>query len=53
MTDSAEAGLTTHELMGRSGHKSIRMVELYTQGADRVRLAEAGDAKLRKRRIQK
>jgi hypothetical protein len=41
----AEAGNTSHELMGISGHKTMAMVELYTRGADRKKLAASGIAK--------
>jgi hypothetical protein len=41
----AEAGHTTHELMGISGHKTLAMVELYTAEADRKKLAAQGIAK--------
>jgi integrase len=38
----AEAGNTTHELMGISGHKTLAMVQLYTDGADQKKLAASG-----------
>ncbi len=41
----AEAGNTSHELMGISGHKTMAMVELYTKEADRKKLAAQGIAK--------
>jgi hypothetical protein len=41
----AEAGNTTHELMGISGHKTLAMVQLYTDGADRRKLAAQAIAK--------
>jgi hypothetical protein len=41
----AEAGNTTHELMGISGHKTLAMVELYTAEAERKKLAAQGIAK--------
>jgi hypothetical protein len=47
MRRGAEKELTTQELMGLSGHKTLAMVELYTKGADRKRLADSGIAKLR------
>jgi integrase len=47
MRRGAEAGLTTHELMGRSGHKSLVEVERYTKAANQRKLADSGAAKLR------
>jgi integrase len=47
MRRGAEAGLTTHELMGQSGHKSLAEVERYTKAADQKKLADSGAAKLR------
>jgi site-specific recombinase XerC len=41
----AEAGNTTHELMGISGHKTLSQVQLYTEDADRKKLADSGMAK--------
>jgi Phage integrase family len=38
----AEAGTTTHELMGISGHKTLSQVQLYTEDADRKKLADSG-----------
>lgn len=43
----AEAGMTTHELMAISGHKTLSEVQRYTNDADRKRLAESAMAKLR------
>ena len=43
----AEAGMTTHELMAISGHKTLSEVQRYTSDADRKRLAKTGMAKLR------
>ncbi|WP_244463155.1 tyrosine-type recombinase/integrase [Candidatus Liberibacter solanacearum] len=37
-TISAEAGTTTHELMAGYGWKTVSQAEVYTKGADRVRL---------------
>lgn len=34
----AEAGATTHELMAGYGWKTVSQAEIYTKGADRVRL---------------
>jgi integrase len=42
----AEAGMTTHELMAISGHKTLSEVQRYTSDADRKRLANTGMAKL-------
>jgi integrase len=49
MRRGAEAGMTTHELMAFSGHKTLTMVQHYTNDADRKRLADSGMAKLRGR----
>lgn len=35
---SDEAGATTHELMAGYGWKTVSQAEIYTKGADRVRL---------------
>lgn len=43
----ANAGYTAHELMADSGHKSISMVQHYTKGFDKKRLAASGAAKMR------
>jgi hypothetical protein len=45
----AEDGVTTHELMGISGHKSLSEVQRYTEDANRVLLADRGMAKKRTR----
>ena len=37
----AEAGNTTHELMAVSGHKTLAMVQHYTEAADRLKLADS------------
>lgn len=47
MRRGAEAGLTSHELMGQSGHKSLAEVERYTKAANKRKLADSGAAKLR------
>lgn len=47
MRRGAEAGMTTHELMAISGHKTLTMVQHYTKDADMKRLADSGMAKLR------
>jgi integrase len=46
MRRGAEAGLTTHELMGRSGHRSLAEVQRYTVAANQKKLADSGAAKL-------
>jgi integrase len=46
MRRGAEARLTTHELMARSGHRTLSMVQIYTRDADNRVLADSGDAKL-------
>ncbi|MGY2982664.1 tyrosine-type recombinase/integrase [Bradyrhizobium sp. USDA 4508] len=47
MRRGAEAGLTTHELMGRSGHKSLAEVQRYTDAANKRKLADSGAEKLK------
>jgi integrase len=47
MRRGAEAGMTTHELMAFSGHKTLTMVQHYTNDVDQKRLADSGMAKLR------
>lgn len=42
----AEEGATAHEIAAVSGHKTLSEVQLYTEAADRVRLAKAGMAKV-------
>ncbi|WP_245280400.1 tyrosine-type recombinase/integrase [Candidatus Liberibacter solanacearum] len=37
-TLSTEAGATTHELMAEYGWKTVSQAEVYTKGADRIRL---------------
>jgi len=37
-TLAAEAGAATHELMAQYGWSNVKQAELYTKGADRVRL---------------
>jgi integrase len=37
----AEAGWTTHEIAAVTGHHTLAMVQLYTESANRTRLAEA------------
>jgi integrase len=46
MRRGAEAQLTTHELMAKSGHKSLSEVERYTKAADKKRLADSGATKM-------
>jgi integrase len=46
MRRSAESRLTTHELMAKSGHKSLSEVDRYTKAADKKRLADSGAAKM-------
>jgi integrase len=43
----AKAQLTTHELKAKSGHKSIAMVEMYTEAARMKLLADSGSEKER------
>ncbi len=47
MRRGAEAGFTTHELMAKSGHKSLAEVQRYTEVANKKKLADSGAAKLR------
>jgi integrase len=47
ISGAAEAGNTTHELMARSGHKTLAEVDRYTEAANKKRLADSGDAKIR------
>jgi integrase len=47
MRRAAEAEMTTHELMARSGHKTLAEVERYTKEANQKKLADSGAAKLR------
>jgi integrase len=45
MRRGAEAGMSTHELMAQSGHKTLSEVDRYTKGANQKRLASQGAAK--------
>ena len=47
MRRRAEAGNTPHELMAFSGHKSLSMVQLYTEAVRKKKLAASGAAKMR------
>jgi len=47
MRRRAEVGYTAHELMADSGHKSISMVQRYTAGFDKKKLARSCAAKMR------
>ena len=38
----AEAGATTHQIAAVTGHKTLSEVQIYTDAADRVRLAKQG-----------
>ncbi|XIA65116.1 hypothetical protein ACFIOY_01235 [Bradyrhizobium sp. TZ2] len=42
MRRGAEARLTTHELMAKSGHKSLAEVQRYTDATNKKLLAESG-----------
>jgi integrase len=42
----AEHGSTTKELAAMSGHRSLKELQLYTEHADQVRLAQSAVAKL-------
>ena len=50
MRRGAEAKLTTHELMAKSGHKSLAEVERYTEAANQRILADSGAKKEREAR---
>ena len=43
---AAEAGLTPHEIMALSGHKTLQEVMRYTAAVDRKKLAESGMKKI-------
>ena len=45
MRRRAERDNTVHELMAFSGHKTLAMVKLYTDAADKKKLADSGFAK--------
>ncbi|CAL9915406.1 Integrase [Candidatus Liberibacter solanacearum] len=45
-TLSAEAGATTHELMAVYGWKSISQAEVYTKGADRIKLGKKASRRM-------
>jgi integrase/recombinase XerD len=49
MSRDANDGFTTHELMAKSGHKTLAMVELYTKEVNDRKLAASGMAKRTKR----
>lgn len=45
-TEIADAGGSTHEIAAVTGHKTLGMVQLYTQSADQERLAQDAMGKL-------
>jgi Phage integrase family len=49
MRRDAEDGFTAHELMAKSGHKTLSEVQRYTEAVDNQRLVDSGHAKRRKR----
>jgi integrase len=49
MSRDASDGFSTHELMAKSGHKTLAMVELYTKAANDKKLAASGMTKRTKR----
>ena len=49
----AEAGCTEKEIMAVLGHKTLAMVQKYTQGARRRRLASSAIAKLEGTRTER
>jgi hypothetical protein len=48
MRRAAEDGNTAHELMAKSGHKTLSEVQRYTDAADKRQLAASGHAKRRR-----
>jgi hypothetical protein len=46
---AAEAGLTPHEIMSLSGHKTLHEVMRYTAAVDRKKLAASGMKKIEAR----
>jgi integrase len=46
---AAEAGLTPHEIMALSGHKTLQEVMRYTAAVDRKKLAASGMKKIEAR----
>ena len=50
MVRLAEDEVTTHQLMAISGHKTLSMVQHYTEATDKKRLADQGMAKRRRNR---
>jgi hypothetical protein len=49
MRRDAEDGFTAHELMAKSGHKTLSEVQRYTQAVDNQRLVDSGHVKRRGR----
>ena len=49
MRRDAEDGFTAHELMAKSGHKTLSEVQRYTKAVDNQRLVDSGHAKRRGR----
>lgn len=49
-TSLAEAGCSAHEIAAITGHRTLAMVQLYTQSADQERLAGAAIVRLADRR---
>ncbi|WP_170571142.1 tyrosine-type recombinase/integrase [Ruegeria atlantica] len=45
----AEAGATAHEIMAITGHKTLSLVQLYTEKAERTGMADSAVAKLSQR----
>lgn len=48
-TSLADAGCTTHEIAAITGHRTLAMVQHYTQTADQARLAESAIVRLQTR----
>ena len=51
MAREAEDELTTHELMAKSGHKSLPEVERYTKAARKKKLADAAKSRAKRARM--
>jgi integrase len=51
-TRLADAGCTAHEIAAISGHKTLKEVQRYTQGADQARLAKAALERLGNRSVK-
>lgn len=52
-TRLADAGCSAHEIAAITGHRTLSMVQLYTQSADQQRLAESAVERLENARLRK